>query len=693
MMNIFPRDFDHTLTGFGGDPAMNRAQHRDALKHTPVILIHGNATNSADPKFGMQTIKEFLKDPGHGLHYQDCEIWAMDYLGENNTSPDLQNGVHRRHIEALRTFIDNVVKYLGVKKIDIITHSLGCTMTQGYLRGLQADGGWNNDNNRFDVVSTVVCLAGGLHGLGANTSIDEFKTGGDFQNKWPVFRGVKDETVSGSNDTSKQFDPPDHEDWKQVTSLDNNAIAYVALTAHGDFIDQQNIDTGHLAGADLNKRYDLGALLQGHEAIVKTLNVFDDFKIYLNQNPPKPPVSITVDKESGNFGSDLQVTVTVEPSNVPVHYTAQRVTKAFNAGFIVETVAEKKAGDLSNAQSLTLTPDGEWDVVFSAEGTEDVTRTYGANVPLPEVRILTDNGTPFKGSLVVEASTSKGTLFVGFDGKHWNADAKVTINKTSKVYFIAIDQDGLASPIVSRSFEKAVVPSATGTLTEHFIAGRLTVTEYIDLGGRLGYTVSVTLYQVDGKWVLNPDTPSTSARAPVIDVSDDSGVFANPITLALGVRHDTDPAPKVHYTLDGSTPTQSSPSFASSGLLKLDTPGDWTIKLRAVDAHGNWSDVETKTYKMNIKAERPEISANQSSGQYPQPFDVVLNAADDKDKSVTVYYTTNGSDPSHAANPDRHSFVGSKTLSIHGNGNHAVFCYAKNSAGKETFESFAWRIA
>ena len=628
-MNIFPHDFDHTLTGFGGDPAMNRSQHRDALKHTPVILIHGNATNSADHKYGMQTIKEFLKDPSHGLHYQDCEIWAMDYLGENNTTPDLQNGVHRRHIEALRTFIDSVIKYLGVKKVDIIAHSLGCTMTQGYLRGLQADGHWDNNNNRFDVVSTVVCLAGGLHGLGANTFIDEFKTGGDFEQTSHMFRGIRDETPFGPNDTSKQIVPSDHRDWKQSTSLDNNAIAYIALTAHGDFIDQQNTDTGHLVGADLNKRYDLGVLFQGHEAIVKTLNVFDDFKIYLNQNPPKPPVSISVDKDSGNVGSGLQVTVAVAPGNVLVHYAAQRVTKAFNAGFIVETVAEKQAGDLSNGGSLTLASDGAWDVVFSADNAEDVTRTYGVNVLLPEVRILTDNGTPFKGSLVVEASTSKGTLFVGFDGKQWNADAKVTINKTSKVYFIAIDPNGLASPIVSRSFEKAVVPSATATLTEHYIAGRLTVTEYVELGGRLGYTVSVTLYQVDGKWVLNPDTPSTSARAPVIDVSDDSGVFTNPITLALGARHDTDPAPKVHYTLDGSTPTQSSPSFASSGLLKLDTPGNRTVKLRAVDTQGNWSDVETKTYKMNIKAERPEISANQSSGQYPQSFDVMVKAADD----------------------------------------------------------------
>jgi hypothetical protein len=34
-MNIFPSDFDPTLTGFGGDPNMNKEQHRKCIKKTP----------------------------------------------------------------------------------------------------------------------------------------------------------------------------------------------------------------------------------------------------------------------------------------------------------------------------------------------------------------------------------------------------------------------------------------------------------------------------------------------------------------------------------------------------------------------------------------------------------------------------------------------------------------------------------
>ena len=94
-MNQFPSDFPHTLTGFGGDPSLDRAQHRERSKKCPVILVHGNASKSVHPKFGMETMKAFLK----GEEYQDCEIWAMDYLGENNGSHELFS-VHRNRIDA-----------------------------------------------------------------------------------------------------------------------------------------------------------------------------------------------------------------------------------------------------------------------------------------------------------------------------------------------------------------------------------------------------------------------------------------------------------------------------------------------------------------------------------------------------------------------------------------------------------------
>jgi pimeloyl-ACP methyl ester carboxylesterase len=134
-MNVFPQDFNANLSGFGGDRLKKQAEHRSAIKKIPVILVHGNAAHSAHPKWGMELMKGFLKGAG----YQDCEIWAMDYLGENNSSLDL-NAPHRNHIAQFRTFVDSVKDYLDVRRLDFIAHSLGCGIVNGYLRGLQSTG-------------------------------------------------------------------------------------------------------------------------------------------------------------------------------------------------------------------------------------------------------------------------------------------------------------------------------------------------------------------------------------------------------------------------------------------------------------------------------------------------------------------------------------------------------------------------
>src|ERR1700738_4883258 len=126
-MKDFPADFSNPLTGFGGDRSKTQAQHRALLKKTPVVLVQGNAGHSAHPKWGMVTMKGYLKGDG----YQDCEIWAMDYLGENNSAQDV-NDPHRNHIEQFSLFVDGVREYLGVKKLDFIAHSLGCGMVNAY---------------------------------------------------------------------------------------------------------------------------------------------------------------------------------------------------------------------------------------------------------------------------------------------------------------------------------------------------------------------------------------------------------------------------------------------------------------------------------------------------------------------------------------------------------------------------------
>jgi pimeloyl-ACP methyl ester carboxylesterase len=684
-MNQFPNDFPHALTGFGGDPGLNQAQHRERCKKCPVILVHGNATNSSDPKYGMQAMRTFLKN----ADYQDCEIWALDYLGEHNTSPILFN-VHRNHIDALRHFVDDVRDYLDVEKIDFISHSLGCGMVNGYLRGLQPNGQWNHEDHRLDVAGTFVGIAGATYGLGSG-SFDEFRTGSQFEIASHRFGDVSSEdTPSGPNDKSQQIAPD--EAWKGTTSLDNNQVCYVSIIAREDFVDQQHPNTSRRNGADLNKVFNVGQGTAGHERIIKEQAVFDAFQGYLNRHPPVPPMSFSVDKESGNYGANLRVTVTVSPAGATVGYAARRLTRAVQAGYLVETVAQENEGALSNNQSLTLAHDGAWDVTFTASSGAPLARTYGVNVLVPDLSILTDNSTPFQGSLEVKTMTSKGTVYYSTDKTEWLAKSNPLIHETTTLYFIAIDAEGLASPIISRTYEKKAVEFVKGSLTAHFIAGRLDVSGYLDLTWQLGANAVITLYLVNGEWVRDPDITEVALAPPDISVSDDGGVKAAPVTVALAARHATDSAPAIYYTLDGSLPTRRSPCFTSSGLIRLDTAGTTTLTCRACDAAGNWSDTVTKTYSMEFNDGQPRISCDQPSGVYPGPVHPVISVPDQADSRTVVYYTDDGSDPSDASNPNRKSFENKKRFSIRGNGAHAILCYMKDSAGQEAFRAFGWQI-
>jgi len=600
-VNRFPVDFNAVLTGFGGDLLLDRAGHRQAISKTPVILVHGNAGHSAHPTWGMETMRGFLKDLAG---YKDAEIWAMDYLGENNNTADL-NDPHRNRIAGFREYVDQVREYLGVERMDFIAHSLGCGMVNGYLRGLRSDGAWDNDDHRLGVVSTFVSLAGATYGLGLGGS-GEFRTGSVFEADSHKLNGVVDDTPRGEEDLAEQDSP--QPTWKKTSSLDNDSIRYVAVTAVGDFVDAQNPDTGRREGANLNKRFNLGPSLAGHEKIIKSQTVFAAFKGYLNANPPVAPAVISVDKESGSYAPGMQITVTVSPATLSAEFVADRITKRFNGGFIERTVAETRTGTLSSGGSLTLNTDGLWEVAFSAAGAEAVRRIYGVNITLPVVTILTDNSTSFRGSLDVSASTTRGTLYHSTDRQHWLTGSVITTDRAATVSFIAIDSDGIASAEASRAFEKppAFTEKQTATVTQHFIAGRLTVNQYVTMGLELGFNAVVTLYLIDGEWTLNAAelrslrsqplptdgrlvAATSTAVAPGVSVRADvpSGERDGPFDVTI-VASGPDSGPAtVFYTVDGSDPSDRNNdqrhSFGGSKTFTFEGTGSHAVLCFAQD--------------------------------------------------------------------------------------------------------------
>jgi hypothetical protein len=274
----------------------------------------------------------------------------------------------------------------------------------------------------------------------------------------------------------------------------------------------------------------------------------------------------------------------------------------------VRTVHDSRTGTLNNGQSLTLPADGDWDLVFRA-GSDEVRRSYGVNVTLPEVRILTDNAAPFTGSLEVAATTSTGTLYHSTDRQTWEIGSLLVLSRTATVSFIAIDSLGNASPIISRAYNMPPIERQTASLTQHFLAGRIAVNSYVAWGLELGFNAVLTLYLIDGSWVRNPVRPGDRARlAPLLSVravdragamltSDHaSGDYPGAIQVTLRavpattVPNPAQPSLAVHYTEDGSDPSDplnpNRLSFRGQKTFAIGGRGAHSLLCHVSDAQG-----------------------------------------------------------------------------------------------------------
>jgi len=322
----FPADFPelydtgdsgegHILGGFGGDTSADRKGNRDSVKKTPVVLVHGNGTHAQHEDWAWIAFRDFLKANG----YNDSEIWAVSYLGI--PSGPVLIDTHKDNINDVRRFIDAVREYLGVQKVDLVGHSLGCGMIRAYMLGYQEDGIFDNDQHRLDAIGTLVTLAGGNYGLDMLQPGDEFRPGSYFETNSHIFNGITDDTPRGSSNVDEQRvegcfrSGYDHQG---VTELDDDSITYVALWALNDFVDKKQPETGRLQGAHLNKCYELGPDLEGHQAILHSEEVFRDILQHLNRHGNVSVATIT--PQGGAFPSSdfvAGIEVTLSASNNP----------------------------------------------------------------------------------------------------------------------------------------------------------------------------------------------------------------------------------------------------------------------------------------------------------------------------------------------------------------------------------------
>jgi pimeloyl-ACP methyl ester carboxylesterase len=484
--------------GFGGNPNKSQGEHRAVMRSVgkaPVILIHGNLAAADRTKWNLLTIQDMLLEAG----YPEEAIWAPSYLGTGIADVAFS---HTNNVNEVRNFIDNVCEYLDVEVVDLIAHSLGCTLAYAILRGLKKQNTPPifDQPQRWNRVGALVALAGAFHGFGetGQFAVGEWQTSGEFM------RGLLAETGGGGGETPYGANKP------QTPSPAHNIRYYYGIATR-DFVDAAKPGTGQLAGAT-NRFHDLGEGEIGHKNIKESRTVFNEYLPLLNALPPVPRVAIVIDKDSGRYDSPLSITVHVEPSDVPVEYVATKVTKAVQTGILVTSEADgsggKLEGTLHNGETLQISANGMWEIVISAEGTADVKRAYWVGVELIEVAIITDNSVPFDGSLDVMATATRGTLFHSLMGDRWSEGPVARITSDATAQFIAIDSAGIASPITSKVYKKAAASSVaiTASPVEHFVANRIGLNEYLAYGQQFGFTTPIRLCLVNGHWVICPES-------------------------------------------------------------------------------------------------------------------------------------------------------------------------------------------
>lgn len=157
----FPKGFTAPIDDTKGKPIGGYGGGSGAITHNPVIFVHGNTRAAND---WLPVYKYFLSKG-----YTPNELWALSWGNNSVQNVDAND----ENIGDIRNFIEEVLRYTQtvnphVKKVDIISHSLGPTIVRKSIQVYALE----------EVVGTHVMIAGANHGMelcapGINVVCDE----------------------------------------------------------------------------------------------------------------------------------------------------------------------------------------------------------------------------------------------------------------------------------------------------------------------------------------------------------------------------------------------------------------------------------------------------------------------------------------------------------------------------------------
>jgi len=187
-------------------------------------------------------------------------------------------------------------------------------------------------------------------------------------------------------------------------------------------------------------------------------------------------------------------------------------------------------------------------------------------------------------------------------------------------------------------------------------------------------TVSATTTVKYRAWDNATNIETTKSRliqidttAPTSSISCNSspcstGWYGSSVTVALSATDTQSGLAAIRYTLDGSDPTASSPSYTAPFTVSATT----TVKYRAWDNVGNAESTNSQLVQIDTQAPTSSIACGGticSSGWYG-PVSVSLSATDTQSGVATIRYTLDGSDPTASSATYSAPFTVSTTTTV-----------------------------
>jgi hypothetical protein len=150
---------------------------------------------------------------------------------------------------------------------------------------------------------------------------------------------------------------------------------------------------------------------------------------------------------------------------------------------------------------------------------------------------------------------------------------------------------------------------------------------------------------------------------PTVTVSPTAGTYNTNQSITLTANETA----TIYYTIDGTTPTESSTVYSTPISITATT----TIKYFAKDTAGNSSTIQSVTYTIDKVA--PTITASSSGGTFTSAQTVTLSS---NESNTTIYYTLDGSTPTTS------STIYSSALTI--NSTSTLKFFGKDIAGNQS---------